>query len=89
MSNLPEVISLSDDILYGAAEIAKFLFNDARERRRVYHLASRKTFPHFRLAAQLCARKSKLIAWISEQENNGRYFEELQELRGNGTMKFA
>ena len=30
--------ALADDLLYGAAAIAEYLFGDRKKRRRVYHL---------------------------------------------------
>jgi hypothetical protein len=62
------VIEFSEDLLCGADEISKFLFGDARYRRRVYYLAARSKLPIFRLRSQLCARKSSLIKYVKEQE---------------------
>jgi len=56
------------DILQGAAEIARFLFGSVSDRRRVYFLVESGALPHFRLGGTICARKSKLIDWIEEQE---------------------
>lgn len=61
--------TLSDDLLHGAEAIAAFLFGDKRQRRKVYHLAETRQLPHFRMGAKLCARKSRLLTWIEEQEN--------------------
>ena len=55
------------DLLYGAAQIAQFLFGDAKQRRKVYYLVESSRLPVFRLGS-ICARKSTLIAWIAEQE---------------------
>ena len=52
----------------GAGEIAEFLFGDAGERRRVYHLAASRQLPVFRLGNSICARESTLIEWIEQQE---------------------
>jgi hypothetical protein len=60
------------DLLRGAEEIAKFLFGDAAHRRKVYHLAEKTNFPIFRLGSLLCARRTKVLHWISEQENRER-----------------
>jgi hypothetical protein len=60
---------LSDDILRGADAISEFLFGDKRERRRVYQVAEAGQLPTFRLGSTLCARKSKLLEWIGDQEN--------------------
>jgi hypothetical protein len=63
---------LATDILRGAAAIADFVFNDPKERRRVYDLASEARgadkLPCFRLGATICARKSTLLTWIAELE---------------------
>jgi hypothetical protein len=58
----------SNDLLRGADAIADFIYGDPRERRKVYHLAEKSRLPLFRLGTQLCARKSKLLHWIEEQE---------------------
>ncbi len=61
-------ISLADDILRGADDIAAFL---GLAPRAIYHAASRAKLPVFRIGAVICARKSTLMAWISEQERGG------------------
>jgi excisionase family DNA binding protein len=55
------------DILRGADAIAKFL---GFPRRTIYHLASKNGLPHFKLGETICARRSTLTAWISEQERD-------------------
>jgi hypothetical protein len=60
---------ISDDLLNGADEIAKFLFGSNASRRRVYYLASHTRIPVFRIGAVLCARRSVLLNWIAGQEN--------------------
>lgn len=64
--------TLADDILYGAAAIAEFLFGDPKLRRRIFHLASlkgRRRLPVFKVGgARICARKSTLLVWIADQE---------------------
>jgi hypothetical protein len=62
---------LAQDLLRGADEIADFLFGDARQRRKVYHLAETSRIPVFRLGSKLCARPSVLMAWIASQEGQG------------------
>jgi len=59
---------LTNDILRGADEIAAVLYGDKTLRRRVYHLAATQRLPVFRLGQVICARRSKLLAWIEEQE---------------------
>lgn len=62
--------SLSDDLLRGADEIARFVFGDANMRRRVYYYARdrRIGMPVFRMGGVFCARKSSLLEWIDRQE---------------------
>ncbi len=59
----------ADDLLRGAEEVALFLFGSTQMRRKVYHLAGTSNLPLFRLGSMICARKSVLLEWISEQEN--------------------
>lgn len=59
---------LAPDLLCGADQIAEFLFGNARQRRKVYHLAETSRLPVFRLGSKLCARRSVLMGWIAEQE---------------------
>jgi hypothetical protein len=60
---------LASDILRGADEIAEFIFGERGDRRKVYYLAECSRLPVFRLGSVLCARKSVLLHWISEQES--------------------
>jgi hypothetical protein len=62
---------LAHDLLRGADQIADFLFDDAGQRRKVYHLAETSRLPVFRLGSKLCARRSVLMAWIASQEERG------------------
>jgi hypothetical protein len=67
---------IAGDILYGADQIAQFLFGERKYRRRIYNLVEKsahnlapgKLFPHFRIGASICARKSTLRDWIAAQE---------------------
>ena len=61
-------INLSNDLLRGADAIAEFLYGDAIQRRKIYHLAETSRLPIFRLGSVLCARRSVLIQWIADQE---------------------
>ena len=63
-------LTLADDLLRGADAIAVFVFGDAKERRKVYYYASeaKVRMPTFRMGNVICARKSKLIGWIEQQE---------------------
>jgi hypothetical protein len=60
--------ALAPDVLEGAEAIAEYLLGDPSRKRSVYHLAKTRQLPVFRLGANLLARKSKLRAWIDEQE---------------------
>jgi hypothetical protein len=64
-------VDFSADLLRGADQIATFLFGDAGQRRRVYHLAETSRLPVFRLGSTLCARRSVLLAWVTHQEGGG------------------
>ncbi len=66
-----EVRPLSDDLLRGADAIAEFFFGSRSERRKIYHLAETSRLPVFRMGSVLCAKKSKLLSWIEEQEQAG------------------
>lgn len=62
--------TLGDDLLHGAHAIAKFMFGDAKHRRKVYYLTGEapKGMPHFKMGSVICARKSTILNWIAEQE---------------------
>ena len=62
---------LGGDMLRGAEAISEFLFGEASDRRKVYHLASTGVLPCFNLGAVVCARKSVLMQWIVQQEAKG------------------
>jgi hypothetical protein len=61
------------DLLFGAEEIAVFLFSSADHRRRVYHLAEKHGLPVFRIGSTLCARRERLRRWLEakEEEDEG------------------
>jgi hypothetical protein len=65
-----ETATLGDDLLHGAEAIAVFFFGIEKHRRKVYHYAgdAKVRLPVFRIGNVICARKSKLIAWIEAQE---------------------
>lgn len=70
---VPEVSpSLSDDLLVSAAQIAKYLFGESSQRRKVYHLAAKGGLPVFRMGGHLCARRSIILAWITAQESEAK-----------------
>ena len=70
-SSLAATDNIADDLLRGAEAIAEFLYGDATQRRKIYHLAETSRLPIFRLGSVLCARRSVLITWIAEQEKRG------------------
>lgn len=63
--------AIAGDVLYGADEIAAFLFGDRKHRRRVYGRAANNELPVFRIGASVCARKSVLLEWMARQESAG------------------
>ncbi len=65
---MPVARDLASDLLAGADRIADFIYGDPRQRRKVYHLVQKSQIPVFKLGAVLCARKSRLLAWIENQE---------------------
>jgi hypothetical protein len=67
------IAPIAGDILYGADEVARFLFGDRKYRRRVYNLVEGNRLPFFRIGANICARKSTLRDWIvAQEERNGK-----------------
>ena len=61
---------LGDDLLWGAEAIAVFMFGDSRKRRAVYHLAENRRLPAFKIGHILCARRSVLMAWVAQREED-------------------
>jgi hypothetical protein len=61
-------LEFSKDLLRGAEEIAKFLFGNRNQRRKVCHLVATSNLPVFKIGSMICARKSVLLNWIEEQE---------------------
>lgn len=59
---------LATDLLTGAAEIAIFLFGDAKHKRRVYHLVEKGGLPVVRLGNIITARRSTLRRFWDGQE---------------------
>jgi hypothetical protein len=62
----------ADDLLRTAQEVAGYLFGDRKLRRKVYHLAATSNLPVFKLGSMICARKSVLLKWVTEQESRRR-----------------
>jgi len=58
----------AEDLLRGASAISEFIFGDAGQRRKIFHLASKSQIPTFKLGSMICARKSVLLDWIRKQE---------------------
>ena len=65
-----EGLSLADDLLHGADEIACFIYGSSDEpnRRRVYYAAEKHGLPTFKLGGVVSARKSTILKWIESQE---------------------
>ena len=65
-------VTLAPDLMIGAAEISRFLFDsdEFRFQRRVYYLCTRskRPLPHFRLGNRVATRRSTLMDWIALQE---------------------
>ncbi len=62
-----------EDLLRGADQVAAFLFGSDRHRRKVYHLmqAKQNRPPIVKIGSLVYARKSKIMAWLEDQENGG------------------
>ena len=64
---------LSDDILHGAKAIGHFCcplhWDDEKRTRRAFYLCEKRQIPSFKMGNTWCARKSKLLQWIEEQED--------------------
>ncbi len=67
----------AQDLLRGAEEIAQFLYGSREMRRKVYHLAATSNLPVFKLGSMICARRSVLLKWITDQES--RYASERRQ----------
>lgn len=61
---------LADDVLEGAAEIAAFLWGPGTPPRKVYRAVELKQLPVFTIGARLHARRSRLMRFIREQEED-------------------
>ena len=57
--------NLADDLLVGVTAISEFT---GMKPRTLYHLAAKRAIPTFKMGDLVCARKSKLIAFIETQE---------------------
>jgi hypothetical protein len=68
MSQFP---ALSDDLLYGADAIARFVFGERdrrRNRRKIYALVETGQLPAFHLGRTICARKSSIVNSVAARE---------------------
>jgi hypothetical protein len=61
-------VEFSKDLLRGAAAISEFLYGDPGHRRKVYYLWATSRAPFFKIGSMICARKSVLLGWITDQE---------------------
>jgi hypothetical protein len=60
---------LADDLLRGAADIARFIYGDESHRSKVYHAVEKDGLPIFRMnGGTIHARKSTIMKWIEEKE---------------------
>jgi hypothetical protein len=62
MNDQPDI---SDDLIFGADAIARFLGID---RRQVYHAHQMEHLPIFRIGSTLACRKSTITSWIADRE---------------------
>ena len=65
-------LEFGDDLIYGAAALAKFLFGANGSRRKIYYLAKYTKIPLFRIGSVLCGRRSVLTEWVAKQENRAK-----------------
>ena len=57
--------NLADDLLMGADAIGDFL---GVPKQRIYYLANTVEIPFFRMGSTVCARRSRLVEWVEDQE---------------------
>ncbi len=62
------VSGIGDDMLEGADSVSQFLWGENADRQRLYRLIKKRGVPIFRIGTRICARKSRLLAWIEAQE---------------------
>lgn len=65
------------DRLFGAKEIAAYLYGDPSKAKKVYNLCNRVRppyrFPIYKLAGELVAKRSEIEAWFAQQQNELRH----------------
>ena len=71
-SNFESMGADGADLLFGAFAISHFVFGDKGQRRRVYHLAEKHGLPVFYIGSTICARRSRLRAWLDEKDCGSR-----------------
>lgn len=64
---MTDPIQLSQDLIFGAGEIAEVLGITTRQ---VYYIHQQEQMPFFRIGSTLCARRSTLMNWITETEQS-------------------
>ena len=62
--------NLSDDLIFNASSISRFVFGNADPQsvKKIYYFASTNALPIFKVGGILAARKSELIASLSAGE---------------------
>ena len=64
---------MTPNVLYGAGEIAAYVFGDEDKAGRVYDLWRRHREPHrfpmFKLGSTICSRRSAIDAWMKAREH--------------------
>ena len=65
---MPQLTSLSEDMLWGVKEIARFL---GCTEKAVSHMHLRGQLPTFRHGGRVCARRSTLVADVQGRERLG------------------
>lgn len=68
-SNIEGTSADGADLLFGAIAISLFVFGDKEQRRRIYHLAEKHGLPVFYIGSTICARRSRLRAWLDEKDH--------------------
>jgi hypothetical protein len=59
---------LGEDLILGGSALARFLFKDAKKRRKIYHMYERGLLPLFKVGPELAGRKSTLLKHIEQVE---------------------
>ena len=59
-------------VIVGAPALAKFIFDDERKARSVYHLVDTTDIPIFYLGSNLAGRDVRLLDWLEKQKRASR-----------------